>query len=85
MIAAARRHRYTGPDRPQTDDDDLALAKALWKAVNAKRAPVEWYDIPVDKEMAYLVLTGRIEVEGAQEGEGAGYSTPRRNSYSGRS
>jgi len=69
MIEAARRHGYGGPDRPQTDDDDLELAQALWKAADAKRTPVEWHNIPVgSKEMVYLVMTGRIEVEVEVEG-----------------
>lgn len=66
MIGAARRHGYSGPDRPQTDDDDLALADALWKAADAKRPPVEWHTIPVgSQEMVELVLAGSIEIEGA--------------------
>ena len=64
MIEAARRHGYDGPDCPQTDDDDLGLANALWKAANAKRAPVEWHNMVGATEMTHLVMTGRIEIEG---------------------
>ena len=46
-LELARRHGYTGRDDPASEAEEVALADALWRALEERerRQLTEWYDM----------------------------------------
>jgi hypothetical protein len=64
LLLKARAFGYDGPDEPLSDEDDVALAAALWRAASAARERREWVGIPMGaRELIYLVLVERLPLE----------------------